>query len=157
MSVQGNPSQAAAEDKKIFYNALLKVQKELGKVTKGSVNPFFRSNYADLNAHIDAVEPILNKNGFILKQPTTVINTPTGPVNLVTTVITHADTGLSEESALALPVFEDMQKLGAAITYARRYTLSSSLSMQAEDDDGNKASGKVSPKAKSKVRTISDF
>ena len=43
-------------------------------------------------------------------------------------------------SSLVLPLLEDPQKLGSCITYYRRYTLQSLLGLQAEDDDGNKAS-----------------
>ena len=43
------------------------------------------------------------------------------------------------ESSLALPTNLDAQKIGAAITYYRRYTLVSLLGLQAKDDDGNDA------------------
>ena len=43
-------------------------------------------------------------------------------------------------SSLVLPPLDDPQKLGSCITYYRRYTLQSLLGLQAEDDDGNKAS-----------------
>ena len=52
----------------------------------------------------------------------------------------------------------DMQKLGGAITYARRYTLSALLSMQAEDDDGNAASNKgMAPNKTTAVSKRGDF
>jgi hypothetical protein len=46
----------------------------------------------------------------------------------------------------------DPQKLGSAITYAKRYALQALFALPSEDDDGNKASGinvptgKVQPK-----------
>jgi hypothetical protein len=40
-------------------------------------------------------------------------------------------------SSIALPTIQDPQKLGSAITYFRRYTLQSLLSLQAVDDDAN--------------------
>jgi hypothetical protein len=40
-------------------------------------------------------------------------------------------------SSIALPQIQDPQKLGSAITYFRRYTLQSLLSLQAIDDDAN--------------------
>ena len=44
-------------------------------------------------------------------------------------------------SCMALPDLTDPQKIGSAITYFRRYSLTSLLSLQCEvDDDGNKAS-----------------
>jgi hypothetical protein len=50
------------------------------------------------------------------------------------------------ESYIDLPPITDAQKLGGAITYFRRYTLVSLLSLQAIDDDGEAAS--KAPKAK---------
>jgi hypothetical protein len=60
----------------------------------------------------------------------------------VCTVIFDVETELSIESSIMLPALQDPQKLGSAITYFRRYTLQSLLSLQAEDDDANKASRK---------------
>ena len=45
-------------------------------------------------------------------------------------------------SSIPLGDITDPQKLGGAITYYRRYTLQSLLGLQAEDDDGNTASGR---------------
>lgn len=131
------------DPKTLFLKDLIKVQKELEVVKKSSRNPFFESNYADLNAHLEAAIPVLNANGFVLTQSTTVIqDSVKGSVNLVVTKISHAKSGLAEEAALAVPLTDDMQKLGAAVTYARRYALSSMLAMQAEDDDGETAVGR---------------
>jgi hypothetical protein len=44
-----------------LYTKLWKAKQEIGKVTKGSNNPFFKSKYADLNALLEATEPILLK------------------------------------------------------------------------------------------------
>ena len=41
---------------------------------------------------------------------------------------------------MELPQITDPQKVGSAVTYFRRYTLQSLLSLQAEDDDANTAS-----------------
>jgi hypothetical protein len=60
--------------------------------------------------------------------------------NKVKSIIYHIETGTSVSSEIDLPQLNDPQKLGSAITYYRRYTLQSLLGLQAEDDDGNKAS-----------------
>ena len=44
------------------------------------------------------------------------------------------------ESFIDLPATGTPQAMGSAITYYRRYTLQSLLSLMAEDDDGQKAS-----------------
>lgn len=114
-----------------LYTKLWKAKQEIGKVTKGSNNPFFKSKYADLNALLDATEPILLKHGLIVLQP--VIN------GSVCTQIIDVDSGDKVESSLMLPIIADPQKLIASITYYRRGSLQSLLSLQAIDDDGNTA------------------
>ena len=119
---------------KNLYLKLAEVKREVVKVSKNSKNPHFKNTYADLNALIDAVEPILLEKGLLMLQPIEDGN--------VTTIIIDCESSESIQSAIALPVLNDPQKLGSAITYFRRYTLQSLLSLQAEDDDGNKATRK---------------
>ena len=59
----------------------------------------------------------------------------------VKSVIVDLDGG-SIESSLKLTEGLDAQKKGSEITYYRRYTLTSLLGLQAEDDDGNAAKKK---------------
>jgi hypothetical protein len=126
-----------------IYFKLHKAKLEIGKVTKGSKNPFFKSNYADLNSLIEAVEPTLLKYDLILLQPVKDGN--------VYTQIIDIESGDMVESSLPLPSITDPQKIIASITYFRRGTLQSLLSLQAIDDDGNEAA-----KTATKLKTISD-
>ena len=117
---------------KNLYLKLAEVKREVGKVSKNSKNPHFKNTYADLNALIDAVEPILLEKGLLMLQP--IQN------GCVSTIIIDCENEEEIESSIELPQLQDPQKLGSAITYFRRYTLQSLLSLMAEDDDGNKAS-----------------
>jgi hypothetical protein len=112
-----------------IYHKLHLAKQEIGKVTKGSNNPFFKSKYADLNAILEATEPILLKYGLILLQP--ILD------GSVCTQIIDIESGNKIESILKLPDITDPQKLIASITYYRRGSLQSLLSMQAVDLDGN--------------------
>ena len=56
-------------------------------------------------------------------------------------------------SSIPLPEIQDPQKIGGAITYYRRYALVSLLGLQAEDDDGNTASGRANKKVKSNQKS----
>ena len=125
-----------------LLKSLLSAKKEMGKVAKNAKNPHFKNTYADINALIDAVEPILLDNGLLLTQP---LND-----GKVSTIITHAETGEQMMSEIYLPTSGTPQQMGSAITYYRRYTLQSLLSLQAEDDDANAASQK--PQAKKKFK-----
>ena len=127
--------------KQSIYNKLHKAKLEIGKVTKGNNNPFFKSKYADLNSLIEAVEPTLLKYDLILLQP--IID---GKVH---TQIIDIESGDMVESYLTLPTITDPQKIIASITYFRRGTLQSLLSLQAVDDDGNESKRSVQlPKSK---------
>ena len=114
-----------------IYFKLWKAKQEIGKVVKGKDNPFFKSKYADLNSILEAVEPILHKYELIVLQPCL------GKV--VETQIIDCETSEMVESSLILPEINDPQKRIAAVTYFRRATLQSLLSLQAIDDDGNEA------------------
>ncbi len=142
-------NQVTSEDRSAFYTKLLTVQQELGAVKKSAKNPFFKSNYADLNAHLELVKPIANKHGLYIQQGITVVNSQQGAKDAVYSKVIDAISGLAEESVMLLEDCKgNMQTKGGAATYARRYTLSALFSMQAEDDDGNLASGKTSKKTK---------
>lgn len=143
------PKQAEALLLSQLYTKIFKLKSEMGAVTKSAKNPFFKSNYADLNSHLDVVEPLASKHGLLLSQQTVAAQIG----NLVVTKLTDIDTGQSLESSFRIPDLDDMQKLGGAITYARRYTLGSLLGMKAEDDDGNTATGKKTSKVSSVKRS----
>lgn len=135
-----------------IYQKIAAVKKELGKLVKSANNPFFKSKYADLNTHIAAVEPLLEKQGLVLLQPNHALRGDGG--NMVVTEVRDIETGASVQSSLALPPLTDMQKLGGAITYARRYTLGSLFAMQAEDDDGETAAGRSTTKKKKGTKLV---
>jgi hypothetical protein len=110
----------------------------IGKVAKNATNPHFKKSYADINALLETVEPILHENGLVLLQPV--------KDHIVFTQIIDVDSGDMVESWMQLPDITDPQKLLGAITYFRRGTLQSLLSLQAVDDDGNTASAVVNKK-----------
>jgi hypothetical protein len=121
---------------KTIYQKLLEVQKEIESIKKDSKNPFFKSNYFDINALLEEVKPVLNKHGLIVMQP--IQNNDLG--NVLETIIIDSFDGEKITSSVSLPDNPDPQKTGSIITYFRRYALQSMLGLQAEDDDGNKGS-----------------
>ncbi len=120
---------------------ILEVKKEIGVLSKNSKNPFFKSAYLDLNDLLNAVEPLLQKNGLVLLQPI--------KSREVMSIIYDAETGAEvATSEMIIPEnITDPQKLGSCITYFRRYTLKSLLAIAETDDDGNLAA-KPAPKPK---------
>ncbi len=132
--------------KQTFHKALLALHGDIDAMKKDESNPFFKSKYVPLPKMLKTLKPTMQKHGFILSQPTDVANTGSGIGNVVFSTIVHAETGLSDTAKLSLPMMDDMQKLGGAITYARRYTLSALLGLEEADDDGNLASGRKTTK-----------
>jgi hypothetical protein len=118
-----------------LYPKLHAAKQKIGKVVKNANNPHFKKSYADINALVESVEPLLLEQGLLLLQPI--------EEGLVSTLIIDIETGQSVVSSMRLPEIQDPQKIGSAVTYYRRYTLQSLLSLQAEDDDANSASATV--------------
>jgi len=116
--------------------ALVKAQLEMITPKKGSVNPFFKNKYADLNDVLQAVVPALNNNGIVLLQPLINIDGK----NFVKTVLMHESGEMFESLAeIFCKNINDAQAYGSGVTYARRYSLSSICGIGSEDDDAQKA------------------
>tara|TARA_R110001592_G_scaffold44370_1_gene142842 strand:- start:2132 stop:2680 length:549 start_codon:yes stop_codon:yes gene_type:complete len=128
-----------------IYKKLFEAKKEIGKISKDSKNPFFKSKYFDINSLLEHVEPILQKHDLLLLQP--ILD------GKVITELIDVETGEKVTSEISLPTLNDPQKLGSAVSYYRRYTAQSLLGLQATDDDANLASGKKTPKATPKATT----
>ena len=131
---------------KELFNSVSNFQAECPKISKDSNNPFFsdakrKVNYASLPHILTVITPILKKNGLLIVQP--VVN------NCVVTKLIHIETGQMLESVYDI-VCKDAtnpQQLGSGVSYARRYSISSILNLNIDDDDdGNAATGNVAPK-----------
>ena len=119
-------------ENKTINKKLLEIQKRMQPVIKDAKNPFYNNApYATLSNILSVVKPILTELGLILIQPI--------HEGCVVTTIADSESNEAITSSIALPVNLDAQKIGSAITYYRRYTLASLLSLEIEDDDGNAA------------------
>lgn len=118
--------------------ALVKAQMEMQTAIKDSKNPFFKSNYADLNSIREACVPALNKYGIVLLQPIVQVNEK----NYVKTLLLH-ESGESIEclTEIIYSKANDAQAQGSGITYARRYGMQSLCCIAADDDDANSSDG----------------
>ncbi len=126
-------------------SALSKAQGEMQAAIKDSVNPFFKSKYADLGSVWDAARPVLSKHGLCIMQCTDMI----GDKVVMVTTLAHTS-GQWMKSVLPLnPSKNDSQGMGAAITYLRRYSLSALVGVVCDDDDDGETAvgrGKVQQK-----------
>ncbi len=128
---------------KALREALRKAKKEFGKVVKDAKNSHYGQKYPTLDSVLEAIEPALEANDFDIL-PTLAVHATGRP--LLVTELFHAPSGDSMKAEFALPMQDDPQKQGSAITYGRRYSLCTMLNLIADDDDdGNKAAGKTKP------------
>ena len=115
--------------------ALAKAQGEIEGATKSSENPHFRSKYADLGNVWDACRGPLTKNGLAIHQGVR----GDGEMRLVTTILHASGQWIEDDGMPLLLDKQNMQGLGSALTYARRYGLMGAVGIAPEDDDGNAA------------------
>lgn len=132
------PEQSEKVD--VILTQLMKAKNEMGcAVRKDSTNPFHKSKYASLGAHLELSEPILFRYGLIMIQASNVINNQ----SFLVATLHHPESNQWIKSYLPLPnPKNDSQGIGAAISYMRRYAINSMLGLNAEDDDGETADGR---------------
>lgn len=120
--------------------ALFNVKKKLRPMVKDSANPFFKSKYLELSDILTNLEPLLHEEGLFLTQATLIKE----GITLVVNRVTHAESSQFAESEFpAETATADPQKLGSAVSYARRYGVQAMFALNSIDDDGNAASGKA--------------
>jgi hypothetical protein len=112
---------------------LAKFHAMVGRISKDAKNPFFKSNYASLPHIITEVAEPLEKAGLVITQ------FPNG--DGLTTMLIHAESGEYISATYTLQVVRqnDPQAQGSAISYARRYGLTSVLNLAISDDDAEAA------------------
>lgn len=114
--------------------AICKAQKNFKTAIKRCKNPFFNSKYADYTEILSCVKEALNNEGVSILQPI--------HEDVVETVLLHESGEWISSITKIFNVSNKPQDYGSAITYARRYALSSILSIDSDDDDdGNLANG----------------
>lgn len=129
-------------------DALAKAQGEMQNAAKDKDNPFFKSTYADLASVWDACRQPLAKNGLAVVQ---LLNMPEPGRLILTTKLIHSSGEWFGSQVPVVPVKQDPQGVGSAITYMRRFTLSALVGIAPaekpteddvhdDDDDGNAAS-----------------
>ncbi len=123
---------------------LIAAQGACDPVLKDATNPHFRSKYASLSSCVDACKEAFHRHNFALLQS----NGHDEYGQFVQTTLLHT-TGAQWGSVVYLVLSkQDMQGLGSAITYARRYGLLGMVGLAPEDDDGNAASAPTKPQPK---------
>ncbi len=118
------------ETKKNIYAAIAAFQQEVPVIYKDL--QAYGYKYADLPAILEVINPLLKEHGLGFTQ---IINGIT-----LQTIVFHVESGEKIESSIDIPQGVDLkgmnpfQVLGSAITYLRRYSLSSMLGLVTDKD-----------------------
>jgi hypothetical protein len=124
-----------------LYEAMLAFQSLSVAAVKSGKNPAFKSNYATLEAVIEAVDQA-HQFGLCFMQHIEYDKGEDGnTLAYVRTVVIHAPSGETNDQTV-VPIYlgkahNPMQALGSGITYAKRYGLQSAFGLPSEDDDAN--------------------
>jgi hypothetical protein len=119
-----------------LISALVKAQADFKTAKKDSKNPFFKSNYADFESVVTATRDSLLKNSLCVIQTTSYV----GDLAVLHTTLFHSSGQfITGEYPISAPIM-DAQKMGSAMTYAKRYAYSAIVgAVTSDDDDGEKA------------------
>lgn len=115
---------------KSIYKALADFQSEVGTINKSSSG--YGYNYADLEEITTTIKPLLKKHNLGYTQPI--------DGTQLKTILFHTESGESIDSVIDIPQgvqfkgMNEFQVLGSAITYLRRYSLSSILGLVSDED-----------------------
>ena len=136
-------------DMKTAIKALSKAQGEMDHAKKDEKGAF--GKYATLRSVLDVLKPILAKNGFALSHRQGADENGM----YCDTMLMHESGGMFETRVHLINERKNMQGLGSAITYARRYGVSMLFNIATEDDDdeGTKPVPNVNrPKIPNKIK-----
>lgn len=116
-----------------LHTKLLEIQKKLLTFWKDGANPHFKSKYLTLDHLLEKLLPVCNELDLLITHQTKDGN--------VVTIVTDGKDII--ESFFPIGDTSNPQKIGSAITYAKRYNLWQLFNIVTDDDDdGNKASVK---------------
>lgn len=101
-----------------LVTALAKAQGSYPSIGADRENPYFKSNYADLDMILKAIRPALSSNGLSFVQDTRF--TEDGSTILHSRIY-HATGQWLETRARILPVKNTPQEYGSCLTYNKRY------------------------------------
>lgn len=102
-----------------------------------STNPHYRNKFASLLAVTNVVRPVLARHGLGLRQ--TVVQDGSGTW---TVTYAYSATDETEMSRVPITVVTDPQKMGSALTYAKRYCLLAAFGLVGDEDDDAEAARK---------------
>ena len=128
-----------SETKAELFKAFANFKKKLKQPLKDANNPFFKSKYVPLENVVQVVDEAMTDTGLSYTQG--IADLEEGYLRVDTIVLHESGEYMVIKGSKVKPVKNDPQSAGSAITYARRYSLSTAFGIASDpDDDGNGAS-----------------
>ena len=143
---------AAIRAKRAFFESLAEFQSEMGTITKTKEVKFTNKSgkvtnysYAPLEDIIEAVKIKLKDNGFSYT-----LKTVQDATSVAVTCEAHHEAGHTEISSVTVQIDVDAymsgpQKVGAAITYAKRYAFCNAYGIMTGDEDTDAVDAEAKP------------
>jgi hypothetical protein len=123
---------------KNIYKAIADFQQEVPVILKETSG--YGYQYADFPAILATINPLMKKHGLGFTQTVDFASNETRDVPVIITAVFHVETGERIESRTIIPQgvqlkgMNDFQVLGSAISYLKRYALSSILGLVTDKD-----------------------
>ena len=122
--------------------ALSLAQAAMKCAIKDNVNPHFKSKYATLASHVEAIKAPLAANGLSYSQFPVTSEAGVG----VETILMHSSGQWISGEPYFVPVDkQNAQGVGSALTYCRRYSLAAITGIAPDDDDDGNAAAVAAP------------
>ena len=131
----------ATAAKVAFTQALVRMRPQLPRIEKkGKTDKAEYGKWEDIQ---DAIDPVLNKNGFDLS-----FKTSSTPDSITVIAVLRHEAGHEDTTDLTLPADKgpgrnSVQAVGSTVSYGKRYTATALLNLRigGEDDDGKRGGG----------------
>lgn len=121
--------------------ALSKAQASMKPAVFNRTNPHYKSKYADLTSVFDACRKPLGDNSIAVVQTTV----PSSDGVTLKTMLIHSSGEWVSSELYLKPKDMSPQSVGSALTYARRYGISSLVGISSDEDDDSNAAQPEKP------------
>lgn len=121
-----------------YATALAKAQAEFNMASLNAINPYFKMEYADYLALIEATRPALTRNGLSVDQR---LNLKKDGQMIMYTDVMHSSGQFKSSVVRILPKNNDEQKIRSCVIYMMRLAYESHLGItcRGADDDAEEA------------------
>ena len=111
--------------------AIAKASLEYPRIGFNCENPYFKSNYADLDAIMWSIRPVIAKYGLRIEFRTKINSDGTTTLH---TRIKHSSGQWSESRARIIPTKNDQQSYASALTYMKRHQAMALMNITISED-----------------------